>query len=143
MLTSFWKRIAPELSIQMTTEMFTISNGDQSVSLPTYLYIEPTGRGHIVRSVGDVPTESSGPIRVELFGAMPVGVERSWALEAFLKHAIHEVTSGRAIIRPPVTVTGLDAFGPHLDEAEIRMLTEALVNAGARIVEFPEWRAAA
>ncbi len=142
MLTSLLRRFAPELSIQMTPKSFTITNGATSVSLATYLYVEPADTGYSVLAVGEVPAGSAGQMRMDLFGSLPPGVERAWALEAFLRHAIQQSVSRQTLIRPSITVTGLDTLGPNLREDQVTMLVQALINAGARTVVLPEWNQA-
>ena len=137
------RRFAPRIELRVSREAFIFTDGASSVSISTYLYLQPTAHGPRILAVGEQLAEASTLIRVELFGdstspSPSARIGRMQCLEAFIRYGIQKVVGRRTMVKPIVTVFGLTALEADLHGYQAAVLWHALDASGAVEIHFPE-----
>ncbi len=136
-------RFGPQIAIRVSPEVFFLTKGDASLSLPTYLYIDSTAANPRVVAVGEEISGVPELVRIDLFGSSlqaspPLRVGLLECLAAFLRAGVQKLVGRRTMIRWRVTVTGLASLDSILHGYQVAILRQALEAAGAAQIEFPE-----
>jgi hypothetical protein len=128
------------MTIRVSPQVFDFTSKNASLRIRTFLYLENGSAGSRVLSVGEETVTGPDIVRVELFGEaqtrMPVprSVDRLACLEAFVRYGILKVTSRRAMVRPCITVGGIDTLDPMLHGYQVGLLRNVLTSSGASMV---------
>ena len=128
----------PSYDLLISPKRFTLSNANVRVEIEPLLTVAGNGR---VVSVGARASQQIGRV-VELLG--PAGEEESprfeqrfRAFEAVFRHLFRAAQKNAVFaLRPDVRVHGASLLRELLDGHEERFLRDALVGAGAVMVEF-------
>jgi len=97
-------RFGPQIAIRVSPEVFFLTKGDASLSLPTYLYIDSTAANPRVVAVGEEISGVPELVRIDLFGSSlqaspPLRVGLLECLAAFLRAGVQKLVGRRTMIK--------------------------------------------
>ena len=110
-----------------------------TAQIGTFLYLKDGAAGVRLLSVGEEMPSAPGVVRVDLFANTPTPIapiEKMDCLEAFCRYGLHKVTARYVMVRPCVTVSGIDSLETVLHGYQVGALKRVLVASGASMVVF-------
>lgn len=130
---NIFTRLSKPITVYISLESFRIETEHKSITLQTYLYVAYQNNTLTVASVGEEPEDKTHTERVDLFTGQS-RFDKYDILVAFLKHAISQVVSKRAMIRPTIHCYGSKHLGSVMNGYEAGILTRAFEEVGAMLI---------
>ena len=139
-------RFVPQIRLRVGPEAFVFTSRKTTAQIGTFLYLKDGTAGVRLLSVGEEMPSAPGVVRVDLFANAPTPIapiEKMDCLEAFCRYGIHKVTARYAMVRPCVTVSGIDSLETVLHGYQVGVLKRVLTASGASMVVFEGLRGSA
>lgn len=142
LFTWLMRRFGPRFTVRVSPDAFIFASPKSTLQIGTFLYLkEHTGQFDII-TVGEDAPVVPGVFRVDLFGndrlpSTPApGIGRMECLEVFCRYGIQKVSGRSIMVRPQVTIIGLDSLDAVLHGYQEAVLRQAFESTCASQVVF-------
>lgn len=135
-----FKKFIPQIAIHVSPEAFTFSMQENSVSLPTRIYVSLGDHPKVI-AIGQAPTGRQNYEAVALFSDQPDSPAEDGKFEylkRYLEYGIRQVMprTSLPVMLPKVQIQGVDSLEPLLHGYQKDLLKMATILADVDSVSF-------